>query len=230
MNRIIITTLAIVFVFGCQVPGENQNPYDLEIISSTEAYEHTVAENPAKQMLDIAREIPGITLDIRYATTNNFTGVVMYPEARAFARKPVLEALKSVQAELNAMGLGLKIFDAYRPYATTLKFYEVYPDTNYVAAPWKGSRHNRGCAIDLTIIDLQSGAELEMPTPYDDFTEKAWHNYTELSEEALKNRALLRDVMTRHGFEILDSEWWHYDYQGWKAYELMDLSFEELSN
>lgn len=181
-------------------------------------------------MLDIASEIPGIALDIRYATTNNFTGVVMYPEARAFARKPVVEALKNVQAELNAQGLGLKIYDAYRPYATTLKFYEVYPDTNYVAAPWKGSRHNRGCAIDLTIIELQSGAELELPTPYDDFTEKAWHKYSELSEEALKNRALLKDVMTRHGFEIFDSEWWHYDFSGWKSYELMDLSFEELSN
>jgi D-alanyl-D-alanine dipeptidase len=230
MNRTLITTLAIAFAFGCQSPEEKQNPYGLEIISSTKAYENTVLENPDKKMFDIANEIPSIALDIRYATTNNFTGQVMYPQARAFARKPVVEALKNVQAELNAMGLGLKIFDAYRPYATTLKFYEVHPDTNYVAAPWKGSRHNRGCAIDLTIIELQSGVELEMPTPYDDFTEKAWHNYSELSEEALKNRALLREVMTRHGFEIFDSEWWHYDFGGWKAYELMDLSFEELSN
>jgi zinc D-Ala-D-Ala dipeptidase len=230
MKKVAAYISFLVIAISCGFSNEEGNPYGLEIISSTESYQASVAENTAKQVLDIQKEIPGIAFDIRYASTNNFTGQVMYPQARAFARKPVVEALKNVQAELNAMGLGLKIFDAYRPYAITLKFYEVYPDTNYVAAPWKGSRHNRGCAIDLTLIDLQSGAELEMPTHYDDFTEKAWHNYSELSDEALKNRALLREVMTHHGFEILDSEWWHYDYQGWKDFELMDLSFEELSN
>lgn len=230
MIRLALLLPLLIAAFACNPQPKENNPYNLPLISSVEDYRNGLKENPDHEMLDIRKAIPGIALEIRYATTNNFTGVVMYPEARAFARNPVVEALKKIQAELNAQGLGLKIFDAYRPYAVTLKFYEVYPDTNYVAAPWKGSRHNRGCAIDLTIIDLQSSEELEMPTPYDDFTEKAWHNYSELSEEALKNRALLRDIMTRHGFEIFDSEWWHYDFAGWKGYELMDLSFEELGN
>ncbi len=115
-------------------------------------------------------------LDIRYASNNNFTGEVIYNQPKAFVRLPVAKALQEVQSELNSMGLGLKIFDAYRPYAATLRFYEVYPDTMFVAAPWHGSRHNRGCAVDVSLVDLESGNELQMPSAFDDFSEKAMAN------------------------------------------------------
>ena len=123
----------------------------------------------------------------------------------------------------------MKIFDAYRPYAVTLKFFEVYPDTTFVASPQKGSKHNRGCAIDLTLVDLRSGNELEMPTAFDDFTEKATHAYMNLTKEALKNRQMLREIMSSYGFIPYESEWWHYDYKNWRNYQIMDLSFEELN-
>jgi D-alanyl-D-alanine dipeptidase len=111
-----------------------------------------------------------------------------------------------------------------------VKFYEVYPDTNFVAAPWKGSVHNRGCAVDLTLVILQTGKQLEMPTPFDDFTEKAAHSYMNLPDQVLKNRQILKDIMTKHGFLIYEAEWWHYDFKDWKSYKLMDISFEELNS
>jgi D-alanyl-D-alanine dipeptidase len=189
-----------------------------------------IQKAPASKLVDLEKVIKGVVLDIRYATTNNFTHQVIYPAPKAFARKIVAEALVKIQAELNQKGLGMKIFDAYRPYAVTLKFFEVYPDTTFVASPKKGSKHNRGCAIDLTLIELKSGKELEMPTAFDDFTEKAMHAYMKLTPEALKNRQILREVMSRYGFIPYESEWWHYDFKDWRNYQIMDLSFEELQN
>jgi D-alanyl-D-alanine dipeptidase len=162
-----------------------------------------------------------IVLDIRYATDNNFTKKVLYPVAKAKLRREAAESLASVQRELKQQGLGLKIYDGYRPLSIQWKLWEVVPDPNYVADPRKGSRHNRGAAVDLTIIDAL-GNELEMPTPYDDFTEKAWHTYDDLPDAAKKNRALLKDVMTRHGFQPIQSEWWHYDFHGWEIFDIMD--------
>jgi D-alanyl-D-alanine dipeptidase len=137
-------------------------------------YLESVKRDPSKELVDLEKHIPGIVLDIRYATTNNFTGEKIYDIPKAYARKPVADALKRVQQDLSANGLGLKIFDGYRPYRATVKFYEVYRDTTYVASPYRGSRHNRGCAIDLTLIDLKTGEELKMPTGYDAFTRDAW--------------------------------------------------------
>jgi D-alanyl-D-alanine dipeptidase len=136
--------------------------------------------------------------------------------------------LKDIQAQLNEKGFGLKVFDAYRPYAATVKLYEAYPDTNFVAAPWNGSRHNRGCAVDVTLVDLESGKQLPMPTPFDDFTEKASVSYKQLPDSILSNRQILIDVMTKNGFSTYEHEWWHYDYKGWKNYNLLDLSFEDI--
>jgi len=169
-------------------------------------------------------------LDIRYATTNNFTGEKIYSIAKAYARKPVAEALKKIQADLKSQGLGIKIFDAYRPYKATVKFYEVYGDTTYVASPYKGSRHNRGCALDLTLIDLKTGKELKMPTGYDSFSKDAWPTSPVKDPEALKNRTLLINVMEKHGFRVNSSEWWHFDFIGWKKFEVLDIDFEELQN
>jgi D-alanyl-D-alanine dipeptidase len=179
-------------------------------------------------LIDLTKFIPGIVLDIRYATTNNFTGEQIYNLARAYARKPVAEALKKIQDDLREQGLGIKIFDAYRPYKATVKFYEVYRDTTYVASPYRGSRHNRGCALDLTVINLKSGHELQMPTGYDSFKKEAWPSSPVQDPVIRKNRDLLIRAMQKHGFRVNSSEWWHFDFVGWQQYEVLDIDFEEL--
>lgn len=193
-----------------------------------EKYKKDIVKNPENQLVDLTEVIPGLQLDIRYATKNNFTGEVIYNLAKAYARKPVAEALKNVQSDLLERGLELKIHDAYRPYAATVKFYEVYGDTTFVASPYKGSRHNRGCAIDLTLIDSKTKKELKMPTPYDSFRKEAFPDYPLKDKEAVKNRNLLIIAMEKRGFRVYDSEWWHFDFVGWEKFDVLDIQFEEL--
>ena len=188
-----------------------------------------MAENPDNALVEIKKQITNAKLDIKYANTvNNIVGRPVYKLAKAFARKPVVEALAKVQAELNKQGLGLLFFDGYRPYAVTCIFYAEIRDTTFVAPPWRGSKHNRGCALDLTIVDLKTGKELDMPSAYDETTPRAFHAYDKCTPEQSKNRALLRDVMVKYGFQIYPYEWWHYDFKGWEKYELMDIDFEKL--
>ena len=211
-----------------QTALSKRNPYNLKLIVSVDAYRQQVAKEPQMLMVDLEKAIGGIVTDIRYATKNNFTGEIIYSAPRAFVRKPVAEALRKVQDSLAYYHLGLKIYDAYRPYAATLKFYEVYPDTNFVADPRYGSNHNRGCAVDVTLVELSTGRELPMPTQFDDFTKKAGMAYTNLPDAVLKNRKLLSGVMSSFGFNPYTLEWWHFDFRERKKYSLMDLSFEEL--
>lgn len=192
------------------------------------AYQRQIKTDPDKRLIEIKKEIPGIVLDIRYATTNNFMHRVMYSQARAFARAPVVKALQEVEVELNKQGLGLKIYDAYRPYTVTVAFFKMAHDTNFVASPKHGSHHNRGCAIDLSVIDLKTGRELEMPTPFDSFSVKAAANYPALPAIQLANRELLKSAMQAHGFKVLPTEWWHFDFIGWEHYELLDIPFSGL--
>jgi zinc D-Ala-D-Ala dipeptidase len=191
-------------------------------------YQQTVKADAKKELIDLAGFIPGIVLDIRYATANNFTGERIYNLAKAYARRPVAEALQKIQGDLKQRGLGIKIFDAYRPYKATVKFYEVYKDTTYVASPYRGSRHNRGCAIDLTLIDLKTGKELKMPTEYDSFKKEAWPSTKIKDPEAAANRELLIKAMEKHGFRVNSSEWWHFDFVGYRKYEILDIDFDEL--
>lgn len=193
-----------------------------------EAYLKSVERSPEKELVDLERYVPGIVLDIRYATTNNFTGEQIYDLAKAYARRPVAEALRKAQAELRTRGLGIKVFDGYRPYRATVKFYEVYRDTTYVASPYRGSRHNRGCAIDMTLVDLKTGKELKMPTGYDAFTKKAWPSTPVADPEIANNRKLIIEVMEKYGFRVNSSEWWHFDFRGWKNFEVLDIDFSEL--
>ena len=181
----IFTSLLLVLSLLSWQQQKKENPYGLEIVTNMADYQKSISSNPANRLVDLEKAIPGIVLDIRYATSNNFTHQTIYPAPKAFLRKPVTEALVKVQQELMGKGIGLKIYDAYRPYTVTVKFFEVYPDTTFVASPKTGSRHNRGCAVDLTLIDLKSRNELEMPTAFDDFTEKAMHTYMNLSSRAL---------------------------------------------
>ncbi len=213
--------LAILVTAACAT----SNPYGLTVLDRAE-YERTATADPEKQLIDLASV--GIPLDIRYATPNNFMKKTLYPASKAYLRAPAARALMDVQTELNVRGLGIKVFDAYRPYRVTVAMWEPIKNPDYVADPAKGSRHNRGAAVDLTLVDLKTGQELAMPTPYDDFTSRAAHAFEDLPEDVRANRAVLREVMTKHGFEPLPSEWWHYDFRGWERFELMDVDLEEL--
>ncbi|EEF60920.1 D-alanyl-D-alanine dipeptidase [Pedosphaera parvula] len=178
-------------------------------------------------LVDVKRVVPGVVLDIRYATTNNFTGKKLYPVAKCCLRKEAAVSLREVQEELHELGYGLKIYDGYRPLSVQKKMWEVYPHEDYVANPAKGSRHNRGAAVDLTLIRLD-GTAVSMPTEFDDFTEKAHRNYMDLPEEQIQNRELLARIMTAHGFKGLPAEWWHFDYKNWERYEILDIDYSRI--
>lgn len=223
MNKIIFIFASILMVINVHA----QYKYGLKV-TNLEEYRESVKANPEKELIDLQKYVPGLVLDIRYATTNNFVGERIYNLARAYARKPVAEALRKAQAELATEGLGIKVFDAYRPYKATVKFYEVYKDTTYVASPYRGSRHNRGCALDITLINLKTGDELKMPTPYDSFKKEAWPSTPMKDPEVAANRAKLINLMKKYGFRVNGSEWWHYDFIGYKKYEVLDIDFEEL--
>jgi len=224
--RLLIYLFCFIYLpIAAQVKSE----YGVYLIEEEEFFKKQVEANPSHQIVDLM-ENKSLFFDIRYATENNFTNAVIYPKEGAFARLKVAKALFQANQEFNNMGLAIKVFDAYRPYDATVKFYEIYKDTTYVASPYSGSRHNRACAIDLTLVDMQSGEEVQMPTTYDDFTEKAHPDYMELDEVILANRKLLIDVMKKYGFEVYPSEWWHFDFQGWEEYPILNLSFETLNN
>ncbi|HEX2098645.1 MAG TPA: M15 family metallopeptidase [Rubrobacteraceae bacterium] len=212
--------------FAC-APSIPRNEYGLEVIEDKDLYLRTVAEDSSKELVELQDEIPGIRLDIRYATSDNVMQEQLYPIVKALLRKPAAGSLAEVQQDLEARSLGLKVFDAYRPYEVTERMWEPIQNPAYVATPTKGSRHNRGCAVDLTLVG-SSGEELLMPTGFDDFSEKAGHDYQDLPEEAIRNRELLREVMECHGFVALKTEWWHYDWQGWERFELLDLPLTSL--
>jgi zinc D-Ala-D-Ala dipeptidase len=205
-----------------------KNKYGLKIIDSMELYWETVAKDSNKLLVDLEKFIPGIKTDVKYATKDNFTKQVLYTQAKVYTRYHVARALKKIQSELKEKGFELLIFDGFRPYSVTEIMWANVLDDRYAADPKKGSRHNRGCAIDLTIVNSTTGEELEMPTPFDDFTIKAHHAYAKLPEHIIKNRALLKNIMIKHNFEPITSEWWHYDFKGWNSYELLNLSFEDL--
>jgi len=188
---------------------------------------NTVLSQESEPFVEIIKINPHIMLDIRYATDNNFLKKAVYPEARCFVRASVAVQLDSIQHELESIGLGLKIFDGYRPLAVQKEMWKIVPDSRYVADPARGSRHNRGAAVDVTLVD-STGAELQMPTPFDDFTEVAHQDYMNLPAAVRQNRWILKTIMEKYGFSAIDSEWWHYDLVGWERFPVTDLSFEEI--
>ena len=174
---------------------------------------------------------PTIKLDIRYATENNFVGQKVYPEARAFLQKPAAKGVLAVHKKLKKRGLGIVVFDGYRPWSITKLFWEVTPDDKrkFVADPAKGSKHNRGCAIDLSIYDLKTGKLIEMPSGYDEFSERASPNYAGGTAEQRANRDMLRKLMEDEGFIVNANEWWHFDYKDWEKYAIYDVSFADAA-
>lgn len=182
-------------------------------------------------LIELKKLTKSIKLDIRYATSDNFVGRPVYPEARAFLQRPAAEALVRVHKKLKEKKLGIMVFDAYRPWTITKLFWEVVsPDQKkFVADPAKGSKHNRGCAVDITIYDRKTGKPVPMPSGYDEFTERASPDYTGGTDEERANRDLLRSLMEAEGFTVNDSEWWHFDYNTWKDYAIYDIAFSEIA-
>jgi D-alanyl-D-alanine dipeptidase len=220
--------VGLLFVLGFAKAALPQNKYGLTP-TTIEGYRTSILSDPTKELVDLEKFIPGIVLEIRYATTNNFTGAKIYNLAKAYSRKPVAVALKKAQADFNKLGYSIKIYDAYRPYSATVKFYEIMKgDTMYVANPYKGSRHNRGCALDMTLVDSKTKLELKMPTGYDAMQKEAWPTATITDQEARMNRDNLIAVMERNGFKVYTTEWWHFDFNGYERFEVMDIDFEEL--
>lgn len=179
------------------------------------------------KLVDIQSINKNIVVDIRYATTNNFLKKPLYPEARCVLRYAVAKRLAKVQADLAKDQLGLKVYDCYRPLSVQKLMWQVLPDNRYVANPVYGSRHNRGAAVDLTLIN-RNGKELEMPSAFDTFTPASHRNYIGGSSESRKNRQMLEDAMQKQGFIGLSTEWWHFDASGWEDFPVMDVPFHNI--
>lgn len=202
----------------------------LSAIGMSKASGEVDTQNKIVDLVDMAKFDPTIVLDIRYATENNFTGKIVYPSARCFLVREAAEAVCRVQKKLRAMGLGLKIFDGYRPLSVQKIFWKICPHEGYVANPAKGSKHNRGAAVDLTLINLSTGLELHMPSDFDDLTNHANRNYEKMDPVAQRNCLLLENMMAAEGFLPLKTEWWHFDFHTWQNYPILDISFDELDS
>ena len=181
-------------------------------------------------LVEVAALDPSLKLDVRYAGSDNFLRAPIYPEARVFLQRPAAEAVVRANRSLHARGYGLLVFDGYRPWYVTKLFWEAMPDEkrNFVADPDIGSRHNRGCAIDLSLYVLQTGLEVPMPSGYDEFSERAHPDYTGGTPEQRAARDLLRQTMEAEGFTINDDEWWHFDYRDWQSYRIGTAMFKDL--
>lgn len=181
-------------------------------------------------LVELIKLDPTIRLEIRYATTNNFLGTVFYSQARAFMQRPAAEAVVRANRKLKALGYGLLIHDAYRPWYVTKVFWDATPDDKkvFVADPSKGSRHNRGCAVDLTLYDLKTKKPIEMVSTYDETTARAYPDYPGGTSLQRWHRKLLRDAMEAEGFTVYTAEWWHFDYKDWQKYLIGNVTFEQI--
>ena len=225
-----IAAIFLLCSFSSKAQQAAASKYGVEYIKSIELYRQSVAKDSLKKMTDLQAAIPDIVLDLRYATTNNFMGRRMYPKStnHTFLRLQAVKSLALVENELKTKGYGLKIFDAYRPYSVTEQFWELVHDDRYVADPSKGSGHNRGIAVDLTIINLKTKKEIRMPTGFDNFSDSAHHDFMKLPDDVLEDRKLLKETMEKYGFIAFQTEWWHYSLPNPEKFEVLDLSFDEL--
>jgi D-alanyl-D-alanine dipeptidase len=182
-------------------------------------------------LVDLETLEKGIKLDIRYASTDNFLSTPVYREARAFLQRPAAEALARAHRALAPLGYGLLVHDAYRPWYVTKVFWDATPPEGkiFVADPSQGSRHNRGCAVDLTLYDLKTGRAVAMPSVYDEQSPRAFPDYPGGTGEERLRRQILRRAMEDAGFSVFEFEWWHFDYKDWRRYPLMNATFDRLS-
>ena len=191
---------------------------------------HENGQFRAPDLVDLASLDPAIHLDIRYATSNDFLGTPVYTQARAFLQRPAAEALVRALHRLQPYGYALLIHDAYRPWYVTKIFWDATPPEGkiFVADPAQGSRHNRGCAVDLTLYDLKSGEPIEMPGTYDEMSPRSFPDYPGGTSLQRWHRDLLRWAMESEGFTVYDHEWWHFDYKDWHEYPILNVPFEKL--
>lgn len=208
---------AIICVFCLAAPAQQRAPVEQ-------------GEFRKADLVELVKLDPTIKLDVRYAKNTNFLGKPVYREERAFLQRPAAEALLRAHRKLKEKGYGLLVFDGYRPWSVTKIFWEETPPDKhmFVANPAKGSKHNRGCAVDLSLYDLKTGREIEMPSGYDEFSERAYPTYNGGTEEQRRLRDLLRSQMEAEGFRVNESEWWHFDYKDWPSYRILDISFDRI--
>jgi len=181
-------------------------------------------------LVEIVRLDPTIHLDIRYASANNLLGRPVYSEARAFLQRPAAEALVRVNRALRQKGYGLVVFDGYRPWSVTKAFWDATPADKkiFVADPKNGSRHNRGCAVDLSLYDLASGREADMGGGYDEMSPRSYVTYDKGQKDAMARRELLSDEMEKEGFFPYPWEWWHFDWKDYREYPILDVPFSAI--
>ncbi|SHK76537.1 D-alanyl-D-alanine dipeptidase [Chitinophaga jiangningensis] len=225
LKSLITIVLATGFAIHLHAQNIPLNKYGLAVLQDKKQYEQLVKKDSTQQLVNLEQYIPGIKKDVRYATTNNFTHQKLYSSTAIYLRKPAAEKLKQVQAILKKKGYGLLIYDAYRPYRCTELMFKIVSNDLYAADPKKGSGHNRGVAVDLSMVDLKTGKPVAMPTDFDDFTHKAHENYQPSDPTVTANRKLLRDTMKQLGFKGSRTEWWHYYLPDYKKYPLMDIVF-----
>lgn len=182
-------------------------------------------------LVDLTTVDPRIKLDIRYATTDNFMGFPLYERPAAYLQRPAAEALGRVQRALAAQGYGLVIHDAYRPWFVTKMFWDASPpeDHVFVADPAEGSKHNRGCAVDLSLYDLKTGREVEMAGRYDEMSTRSYADFVGGTSRQRALRGVLRTAMEAEGFTVYPQEWWHFDYKEWASYGIGTATFAELA-
>ncbi|GAB3222246.1 M15 family metallopeptidase [Algoriphagus aestuariicola] len=208
--------------------AQSSNPFGLPLTTNLEDYRKLVAEDPDNEFVKLLEYAPSLVLDIKYASKANVFYTQLYPRPIGLTRRPVAKALAKAQEEFNQQGLSLKIYDAYRPYAITVKMFDILPDTVYMGLPWQGSKHNRGVALDLTLVELLTGEELKMPTQFDALVYASHLEFAKLPEEVVANRELLKKVMKKYGFTVDPVEWWHYNYLGERNFDLMDIPIDMM--
>jgi len=191
---------------------------------------HETGNFKETDLVELVKLDTSIHLDIRYATSNNLAGKPVYKEARAFLQRPAAEALVRANHELKSAGYGLLVFDGYRPWSVTKIFWDITSKDNkkFVADPKKGSKHNRGCAVDLSLYDLVTGKEIEMTGVYDEMSERSYPNYTGGTDQQRKMRDLLRSKMEAEGLMVSEFEWWHFDYKDWQSYRIGNIPFSAI--
>src|SRR5664279_1100470 len=219
-----LTAFFLIYSFGVFAQKLPVSPYGLTYINTIPLYKASLRNHPEKQMVSLSN-IPGIVLDLRYAGNDNFLHRNLYPEntRTTFLRKQAYEALDSVNQELAKRGIVLVIFDAYRPYSVTIDLWNSVKDERYAANPAKGSGHNRGISVDLTLADAKTHKLLPMPTGFDNFSDTAYQDFNKVDSKRITNRELLKHLMEKYGFIPLFSEWWHYSWPETGEFEVLDL-------
>ena len=205
------------------------NKYGLFVIDNLTSYKKTVQVDSINKMVDVKKWVPDIVVELKYAKIDNFMHGILYESTNTtYLRLTAAMALAKVQQQLRHHNVGLKIWDAYRPYSVTEKMWEPLKDERYVANPKYGSGHNRGVAVDLTLVDVTTGKELDMGTGFDHFSDTAHVSFKALPANVLANRALLQQHMEAAGFVVLETEWWHFYLPDTRKYALLNLTFRQL--